>query len=115
MAKKNGNGNGGIPLREYVERHWADHDRTHETLDDRASRTDQSMRDLQHIVDGLPGIYLTRNSYDIAHQALIERVQKLETEKANMEGKLWVVGLLMSGGATLASILLNIIIRLVFH
>ncbi len=89
---------------------WRAHRREHELearaldvardLQDRAlslARQDvdrrlEAMNELRDQITSERGEYLTRTNYDVRHETLIDRISILERARANLEGRMWVLG-----------------------
>ena len=93
---------------------WAAHRREHELESRIAANTaanieahfrqaDQALYELQQD----RGRWVPRGQYDTAHEALRRRIDELEQQKANLEGRFWALGV----GLTLSTLAINVLLH----
>lgn len=93
---------------------WAAHRREHE-LESRiaantAANIDAHFRQVDVALSELQqerGKLLWRSTYEAAHEALRRRIDELEQQKANLEGRFWALGV----GLTLTTLAINVVLH----
>ena len=51
----------------------------------------EGMNEFREQLKNQASTFLIRESYDISHKTLEERVRNLEVQKSNLEGRLWII------------------------
>jgi len=100
-----------VPIKEYIDSLWLGHHREHEALQRSLDLARDQMRDklmemnqFRAQIDQERGRYITRENYDLRHDELSKRVNAFEQYRANLEGRLWMLG----AGLTTAGVLINV-------
>jgi hypothetical protein len=118
-----------VGLREYIETiirleresgeaRWAAHAEVHELI---KQALDQSVATLDRRLETMNEFraqileershYLDKDTYDAKHEELKSKIGLFEQYRANMDGKIWMLGAAMSAGAGLVTILINLAFR----
>jgi hypothetical protein len=100
--------------RELRQQRWEDHAEVHRLLKEAVDAAVkalnvrlEAMNEFRGQITSERGNYVTRENYDLRHDELKNKIGQLENHKANIEGRLWMVGT----GLTALVIVINILFR----
>jgi len=109
-------------LLSYLERqqaaHWVAHNREHILLKEAIDAAHavlegrlEAMNEFRTQIQSERHEFLKKGEYDIHHDQLEKRVNKLENANSNLDGRFWMLGSVLTGVSILLPLLLNWLLK----
>lgn len=117
-----------ITFREYIESiikslddklisQWSAHDKVHNHLDEsrklavtEINRRLDEMNNFREQVTDERANFVDKETYQVKMDDLIRRMDKFENWRSNLEGKMWMLGAVITG----LTVIINLVIKLLF-
>lgn len=102
-------------LADYIEHHKDIHRLQIQEVITRATEINRRLDEMNQFraqINSERGEFLSRESYDAHHDAIVQRVSLLEIANSNMQGRMYMTGALISVFVSVVVVAVNLIVKL---